>query len=166
MATIHNTDTIKRILDDAKIQTSRDDVPKQLSKVVVPVLVSNPKGEINKVIENEKIATGSLVVGTTSTTKRTYCWGYQYSFVKDGTCDCATDTTSLNLPVEGLGTTSIARLPVLTTTAQQTSITHNFKKPIKLEKGANISEVFPAYTAGLASRGVVIYCEEVDEQNA
>lgn len=139
MAEIHNAETIKRILDDAGIQTSHDEAPKQLASKVVPVLISNP--------DYKATILGSLVETTSDTSnifipangKRSFITGIQMSWMYDA----ANTGTSLNvqgrLPQSpGTPTTLILGIRKLASVAGFRDISVVYNPPIEVLSGAPV----------------------------
>lgn len=71
MATINNSDILKRIIEEAKIQTSVDEVPTQLASKVVPVLISNPQ-QISKIVREQTAVNTTATIYTTPADKDFY----------------------------------------------------------------------------------------------
>lgn len=159
MAQIYNSKTIKRILDDAKIQTSHDNVPQELAGKVVPVLISNPQQIIHKTKTTLKTTTGAVLFLTTHATKKTYLHGFSFGFVKDATCDLGQVSAGFSVVIDG-ATINMSYLPVLDLTAERGQEFAQFKEPILLDKNSNISILSNTYSAGLMTRTALIYYSE------
>lgn len=155
MATINNSDTIKRILNDAKIQTSIDDVPNQLASKVVPVLIANPERIVNVIKNYNKANTGASTMYTTPTDKDFYLTDVWLS----GSADVLYDGTSARITAiaEGAVAVDVLSHKNQTLTIFQ-NVFHNrpFNPPVKLERGSVIAVVLsfaagtPFYTAGFS----------------
>lgn len=156
MAQIHNTETIKRILDDGGIQTSTEDVPTQLASKVVPVLVSNPPIVANVLESAMRNTTGSVTVYTTPTDKDFFLTSAYLGFVCDATCDGT--LYFLKVSPKGQASTSLISIRKATTTADRDFQPFAFPIPLQLEKGTNIT-VTCTFTAGTTSfdGGIVGY---------
>lgn len=136
MAEIHNSDTIKRILDDAKIQTSHDEVPKQLASKVVPVLIANPKREINIFGEGTANNAASAAIYTTPTNKDFYLTSATISLIKDVT---ATSLASwISFTAKGVAR-RILIITGLSLTVQDRMATITFPNPILLDRGTGVA---------------------------
>lgn len=127
---IKNSDTIKRLLEDAGIQTSIEDVPRELARKILPVLISNPERSCN-IIRNK---TTSGTIYTTPTDRDFYltdCFITNMdnagNFIDDITVviDGATQVIC-----SCCGTAGIAN-----------STTLNFTVPVKIDRGTNITSV-------------------------
>jgi len=137
MATINNSQAIQRILDDAGIQTAIDEVPKQLARSVVPVLISNPKPSTYKVIKNAYNTTQSAtVLYTTPSDKDFYLTGIWFSNNSDVACD--NTSMIINVVPENGVSTSILQIYKPSVTVYVESFPYSFSKPIKLERGSTI----------------------------
>lgn len=153
MAQIHNTETIKRILDEAGIQTSMDDVPTQLASKVVPVLIANPPifSTIGKDISEG--STGSTTIYTTPSDKDFYLTSMGLAYTKDAVCD--------NVLVNGRVTNSdgttvqLILLPSQTTTAGNDHEILPLLYPLKLARSSNIS-MAGNFTAGTMNKRMFI----------
>lgn len=137
MSQINNTEVIKRILDDAHIQTSVDEIPKELGKTIVPVLISNPERVCNIVRGVHQANTGSQTIYTTPTDKDFYL--------------VAANLNTSNLPVGAYGTASmdvvidgdtqeLLRITtnVGTNEARDVTSNNNYPVPIKIDRGTAI----------------------------
>ena len=156
MATNNNSDLTKEIILAGRIQSS-DSIPNQISNQIVPVIEVNPKILKNDLIlcASVKSTTGAQTALTTSATKDTYMTGFTWSIVKDATCDVATGSLSFTVIDENNVTITPARIACLTLTAQNQTITYQFKNPVKLARSSIISIVNDAFTVTITSFSTV-----------
>ena len=154
MARINNTNTIKRILDDAKIQTSVDDVPQELGKTVVPVLISNPKGLITA--SKSLTRTATQTIGTIFTTRDdvdTYIHGALLSLQRDAV-STATDVT-ISCIVDG-ATVTLAMIELEPLTADSKHLAVSFPVPIKVDRGTAVRGGPDASAAVMTTTSIVL----------
>jgi len=157
MSRINNTETIKRILDDAGIQTAIDKVPQELTEKVLPVLISNPIYQVKSKRNSANDQTSALI-HSTSSTKRTFLIGASISCSKDVVSDSIKSTVSCTLK----GAQSSSILTILyepTTAASNLSQNITFPIPVELEKGTNINVTNSTATASIDTEGFVYYYE-------
>lgn len=147
MAKINKIETIKRIMDDAGIQTSTDDVPKELASKIVPVLISNPDlKKYESVIESAgRNTTGSSVIYTTPIDKDFYLTDVYLQNQSDSTAD--NTIISLSVTQKGKANKFIIYMRKLTTTAFDHMISRKLDPPIRLERGSTITSA-STFTAG------------------
>src|SRR4030042_163745 len=138
MAIINNTETIKRILDDAGIQTAIDDVPTQLARSVVPVLVSNPRRQII-IKSNTASDSTSAIIHTTRANKDTYLTSVILSISKD--VNSTSSYSAITIVPFGVANISIISSLYEPLTAGSKDINIDFNIPIKLTRGSNIEVV-------------------------
>lgn len=139
MAQIYNSDLTKELLDGAKIQINRENIPNQLAEKVVPVMEVNPKAfrKINII----KTITGAGTVYTTPTDQDFFLCAC------DITCsnNVASKASSATLTITPKGDAAVVACAVqyhttaiLDTNNQQ--IFNNFNNtPILLERGSAIT---------------------------
>lgn len=154
MATINNSETIKRILNDASIQTAVDDVPNELGKTVVPVLISNPAKEENLVWANNisSSSIAGMVIYTTPNNKDFYLTYLNLSNQSDATADNTEIIVRANM---GGVLRDLINMSKLTTTAFTDNIISNFTIPIKIDRGSNIV-LRNVFTAGTSTSAVCL----------
>lgn len=160
MAKIHNSDTIKRILDDAGIQTSRDSVPQELASKVVPVLISNPKYQLKTAFVLRPDDALETILST-SATKRTFLMAMHLCVSKDASSD-STDCRIAGTP-KGDKEKTLLQLTLEPTTAGQglqTSLV--LPIPLEMKKGTSISMVNNSATASIDISAIIYYYEVED----
>jgi len=148
MVQIHNSETIKRILDDAGVQTSKEDVPRVLASKVVPVLISNPKRYCDVFVRDVRAVTGTGVLYTTPLDKDFYLTNAFLSNLSD----VVADNTSIFLGVvlENGDSAFIIDFVKPTTTVYDNGQAVNFPTPLKLKRGSQIT-FSSTFTAGTSS---------------
>lgn len=135
MATINNSDTIKRILDDAGIQTSIDNVPSELASKVVPVLISNPiRFPLIKNVVISDASSGNVF--TSSTKKRTFITGYQLAVTKDVNATSIMTSIKIQPKFSGSALTLVA-LTYEPLTVGNLNSALMFPYPLELTKGSS-----------------------------
>jgi len=160
MARINNSDTIKRILDDAKIQTAIDNVPQELASKVVPVLIANPLRVVNVTGNGTKLTTGQYTIYTTPSDKDFYLTNASLHNQSDATADNTFIT--LDCTMKGQNSANLLRMGKITLTAFSGSISHNYFNPILLERGTTIS-LNTTFTAGVSQTDATIQGYAVGE---
>jgi hypothetical protein len=137
---IYNSSLTKEIVDVAKIQTSMDSIPSEISEKVVLVADVNPKHAriVNIVKYGETSVSGTTDVYSIPSNKEFYLVGFNMSLIKDAACD------NISLDLRGVingETVRICQIVGLTLTADSKSLSQSFYFPIKFDKGTNISMV-------------------------
>lgn len=142
----------QRILN-TKMDNLSDEVNGPLA--VIPI---EPICRISR--SQQAIVTGSSTIYTTPTDKDFYLCNVQFSFSKDAACDVATGSIGIQTTIDGAAQI-IIRLPVITLTAQNNTLSFNFVKPLKIDRGVTLI-LTGTYTAGVMSRtgNIVGYTEE------
>lgn len=156
MVQIYNSDTIKRILEDAGIQTSHDQVPNKLSDKVVPVLISNPVPLI-KLAFIDTSNDASQTIFTTSSTKDTYITSINLSIARDVTHDG--DNTRIRATPFGNASKILFKLRYNALTAGSENGSIDFEHPIKLTKNTNVGIDNGTATANIDNTGIIYYYE-------
>lgn len=162
MVKIQNSDAIKEIRDAARLSIS-EGFPQDLAKSIVPVMEMNPNllRKTTVVFEGSTTATGALTLGTSSSTKDTYVTGFTFNYIKDATCDTASGNLRLLLTRNGQ-ILQVARMAVLTLTAQSGQMAHQFANPIKIDRGTAVQIGSNTFTAGAMVRAANVYGYEVE----
>lgn len=164
MATLQNTNAIKELRTSTGLNLVTG-YPTQIANTIQPVVNINPNNY--RLIETTKssavTATGANTIFTTSATRDTYLVGYVFACTKNALCDVASGTIILSAFVSGGNSISISRLPVLTLTAQDTTITHTFNNPIKIDRNTPV-QMSGTYAAGSMVRMAVLYVYELEPQ--
>lgn len=135
MVRVNNSDTIKRILNDAGIQTSIDDVPQELGSKIVPVLISNPE-RVGKTGNAGGIG-ASAVAHTASLIKDTYVTSAHISYSKLNTNTGTVIDFRYTSP-EGT-TEALLKMSLTTSIADTRDFSVSFPIPIKIKRGSTIT---------------------------
>jgi hypothetical protein len=135
MATINNSDLMKEIVEDAKIQINTDKVPSQLAEKVVPVMEVNPKffRKINVIAR----ATSSSTIYTAPTNKDFFLTAYNMSGVSTATGEIRLTVTPKNQAAIIIGTIELGNTVAVDISSD--NITQNFDRPILIERGSAIT---------------------------
>lgn len=161
MAIIHNSEVITGIQRAAKIQSGSDSIPRVLASQVIPSI------EVNPILTKEAFikvgydsTSGSITLYTTPTNQDVYVTAAYLSIIKNAACDVATGPCSLSVVING-ATVQLLRLPLITLTAQEQSISISFPHPIKIDRGTSVS-VAGSFTAGvyLRAAGISAFADE------
>jgi len=148
---VNNSEVITEISDGLKLPVSFGKVSNS-SRFIQPTFECNPKvtKNANYIKASSSATSGSTTIHTGVNTGELYILNVNLSICKDATCDIATGQVTVNGTINGVST-SICGIAVLTTTAQNQSISVSFSKPIKIDRNTSIS-ITGTYTAGLMSR--------------
>ncbi len=142
MATINNSEIQKRIISEAKIQTSIDKVPTQLAEKVVPVLISNPKQTPTILKRSASDTSGTSIIYTTPKNHDFYLTYAMLSSMDDS----ASDNVKTRLQINIKGSTNVALIEhrSLSLVADNSNTAIEFTAPILLERNSSIlvSNVF------------------------
>lgn len=163
---INNSDTVNELIFAGNLKPATELVPKGLSTSVVPVININPKDYRNVTVIKTTSSTtsaASVIIYTTPTDKDFYLVGITNSFTKDATCDMANSTGYVNVLYDGVNSI-FCRLSCLTLTAQDSNMNIDFNRPIKVDRGTNITLNYPTYTAGSAVKCASIYGYTVEQR--
>ena len=148
MAKVQNRKVIERIEDEAYLNPSDEETPKQLASHIQPVLISNEKDIIN-IVKNQAISNSvSGNIYTTPEDKDFYLCGAVLGVVKDGT---STSTeTSLRVMINGK-TVRLIVIPTLTLTAERETVGINFNPAIKIDRNTTITMNNSSSTANISN---------------
>lgn len=146
---IQNPDAAQAIRDQAKL-TLTEGFPQNLLPNVQPVMDMTPRN--HRLVNSFNAATkttssSSDTVFTTPTDRDLYITQVIFGFVKDAACDTASGAATLRVTSGGQAKT-IAALPVLTLTAQDSRVVMNFNPPMKADRNTNCTMVQGTFTAG------------------
>lgn len=153
--------TVSRFIDtniktDLILKEGADILPKQVIPSIQPVYEVNKK-YVGILRNLTRSATASATIYATPSDRDFFLCGFSNSVIKDATCDDATGVTSqIELTIGGV-TRVIGAIPGIVTTASSQTIMIDFNKPIKIDRGTNITLSGGTYTAGLKVRSVVIW---------
>lgn len=155
MATIHNSNLTKELIDVGKLQVSRDKIPNELAEKVVPVINVNPKDyRIANVLRyNTCTNATNATIYTTPADRDTYITNIMLAFIKDAT---ATSTgVWINFVIDG-ATRTILHYPCLTLTAQTGAITLALPSPIKVDRNTAITVNSSTNVGNISASGSII----------
>jgi len=127
------------------LQPASEQIPKP-----IPVVETNPKqvrrpDVFASVSATASAATNNILVSVTG--RNFVLCGYGLSYVKDATCDHATSNVSIRIPSGGSTVRYVARLAVLTLTAQSGNLEVSLNRPIKCDVATLLLET-PTFTVG------------------
>ena len=138
MVQINNSQLSKELIDGAKIQTSFNQIPTQLSDKVVAVMEVNPKLLRRSDLHFTNVATNatSATIYTTPTNADFYMTSANLSMIKDVT------STSLSSFINAFtnGTNkSVIKIASLTLTVQTAENSISIEPALKIDRGTVIS---------------------------
>lgn len=139
-AKIYNSNLTKELIDVAKLQQSKGEIPSELAEKVIPVIDINPKHARVANVVKRTIATNATAqtIYTTPTDKDFYLTSASLAMIKDATATSLFSTIQL-IPDGSTSTIPILLIPGFTLTAQTGQISLSFPAPIKVAKGTNIT---------------------------
>ena len=155
MPTINNSKLIKNIIDTAKLNISRDQVPTELASKIVPVLEVSPGKIINLFETKSQTITGNIYPYTTPNDKTFYLSQISLSMIKDAACDIASGNIIVYVTLIKGNVQQAISIPVLTLTAQSEEQKIKFNPPIQLMKNSSIF-VTGTFTLGNLIRSVKV----------
>lgn len=141
-----NKKIVANLQDNLKLNPTTDAIPRQVLPTIQPVYEAGQR-ITESTLSSNSTASGNLTLATTNTTRDTYITFYSLSFIKDATCDVATGSIMLVATLKGIQTV-IARIPLLTLTAQSEHGVYCLEKPIRVDRGTSIYVTSDAHTAG------------------
>jgi hypothetical protein len=139
MPTIYNNLTLKECNEGANLQQNRENTPTRLAESIVPVMEVNPKmlRRCNLVAAGTATDATGATIYTAPTDKDLYLVAAVLSVIKDVN---ATSTVS-ELYVtteEGGASKDIIRIPGITATVQNQTVSVSFPTPLKIKRGTII----------------------------
>lgn len=154
MATIHNSDTIKELIQGGKVQTSFDKVPTELAEKIVPVMECNPKllRRINLVFQQTATNSTSVTLYTTPTDRDFFVTSAQLGLIKDATSTSV--STTISAVVNGQ-TIALLKIPSITLTAQSEVIANTYAFPIKIDRGSIIAVTNSTAVANVTANATI-----------
>lgn len=154
-----NNQELKIAIKDAISANTLEGLPSELAKQVVPIIDCTPKNNRITIFckGGSKETTGASTLFTTPSGKNTYLTAATLTYSKDATCDMALGYVALGVTIDGVVTYPLL-ISTNTLTAQSGQLCMQFKDPLKLDSGTNVSiTASGAYTAGTMARSAVIY---------
>jgi hypothetical protein len=146
-----NSEVIHEIVDALKLDERVDTIPSPIPVVEVSYKMSRQ----GVCCGNQSGASGTLFLSSGvlgNATQSFYVTQISSSFVKNAACDIASGTLAINLIPDDTGiATNIARIPLLTLTAERGDINLHFRNPLKLQNNSNIT-LSGTFTAGEMQR--------------
>jgi hypothetical protein len=149
-----NSWTSNEIIEATKINYGADgDIPQEISKVIQPVIVCNPK-LVQKIDIIKSVAgssTGTVTVWTVPANQDFFLIGAMMSCTKDVTCDMGTGSMAMSI-----GTDRLLIFSILTLTAQDLETHMVWSRPVFVPRGTAIT-IGGAWTAGACQRCASIH---------
>jgi len=154
-----NKDVLDRIVNELGLQSAFEKLPVDLVATIQPVLIANPKRNVNTIRGTNKATTGTTTLFTTPADRDFFLT----SASLNNQSDVSADNTGISLSVipEGKAADEILRFDKITLTVFQDSIALVFNPPIKLERGSAIS-FGSTFAAGASITGATITGYDVD----
>lgn len=158
---IQNQDATQIIRDSAKL-TLTEGYPQNLLPNVQAVMDMSPRFHrlIDQSSGSGSTAGASLTIHTASSDKDSFIYGATLAFIKDATCDVASGRINLLCVVKGASKTILC-LPLLTLTAQQSSISISLPIPIKIDRGSVVTIGSSTFTVGAMVKSANVQVSEV-----
>jgi len=161
---IYNSELTQGMINNAKIASSVDPIPSELSEKVVPVMEVNPRLLKTTNIVRHAISTssGSSTIYTTEENKDFYLTGAVYSYHVNATADATIG--QIIATIDGVAR-RILGFAKITTTAVVNTVTISFPFPIKIDRNTTIT-INTTFTLGSVTHEGFIYGYTVDNANA
>jgi hypothetical protein len=127
---------------------------------------------LTPVVDCSPNMTRSLSVSTTATGngsttiptgKELYVIGWEFSIIKDATCDAADGVVDLQVISETGETTTLCRIPTLTLTAQNQSVACSMLRPHRINRGSTVQIIGQSFSVGKYRRYGVVYFAEIED---
>jgi len=156
MPRINNSEVTEAIIDATKIQTGSELPPSLLSNQIVPVVEVNPL-----LVKRSLTAAGTCTNSTsqtilaTSALYDTYIIGAELSTISDVTA--TTTYASLAFTNENGAVVDLLRIPRISLTVQNQSISISLKNPIQVRRGTNIAIGHSTNVANIVTSAVIYY---------
>lgn len=160
MATIYNSEHIKKIINELKLAPSREKMPTELADKILPVYNINNPFQI-KSKSNTNSNSTSATIHTTSTTADTYLISCDLSMIKDVTATSLRSALAA-FPFEDNAVSDILVITGLTLVAQNGQVSKSFPIPFKLARGTNITLVNSTNVANVRCAGTIQFFEVPD----
>lgn len=157
---IQNPDVGQMLREEAKLTTAEVASTSITPNVQAVVDVSSKNLPI-KAFPISGTTSGILTAYAGKTGYRLLLTGFLFSYAKDATCDIANGTMNIAATIDGIAV-SIARISVLTLTAQYDSVFVEFNRPLLIDENTNIT-TSSTYTAGTMVRALTLYGREVKQ---
>ena len=159
MPKINNSEIIKNIIDDAKINVQVEKVPTQLAEKVVPVLIVKSAPErAMQIKSNNAFDSTSATIHTCSTTRDTYLCAVHMTISKDASS--TGEYSNIAITPFGQPAVSVILMRYRTLIAGEFQDSFNFStQPIKLEKGSLIQVKNAGATASIDTSGTIFFYE-------
>lgn len=139
------------IVDELRLNPVSDNIPKTVVPSIQPTFEVDRKFSV-PLATNNNTATGSATILTTPANVDTYITGVHLSFIKDATCDVATNSL-VQITAISQGTTyGLLSFPLITLTAQTGSDFAVFNPPLKVDRGTAIALTSATFSAGIMLR--------------
>jgi len=151
MGVVKNGEVVKQFTDLVKGQCNVEIPQIGFSTNAVPTIDINPKYSVFA-YSASVTAAGSSTLFTSSTERDTYITGLTFSIIKDSANDSATGSTGIYTTINGNTAVYIARIAILTLTAQNETISIQFTYPLKIDRGAIVAIALVTIGAGAFTR--------------
>lgn len=163
MAQIHNSDLIKGMAENAKIQQNVDRIPNQLADKVVPTMETNPALLKTANVVRYVDTNIDTTIYTTPSDRDFYLTGISYSLAKDALSTCS--GIRISGTIDGV-TQWVGIISGITLTTDSQTVSQNFSKPIKFDRGVNISIIHLTGTGATLRSSVTLVGYTVDNIKA
>lgn len=153
MATIFQSEVIKRAIDDLKLAPAREKIPSEIADKVL-LTYDLKKKYSDLIFTGTSSASGNVSVMAADNDYETYITAAHFSFAKDVTCDVASGRIGLNIIVNGANK-DLCSLPVITLTAQTGTCVISMPYPLKIDRNTAITTNL-SFAAGVLTRATQV----------
>lgn len=157
MPLINNGEVIRKLIQEAKINTAHDTTPTQLAEKILAVINVNPDRLVQVRTEAASDTASLTAIHTTSATKDTFIIGAALSYHKDVVSD--SETTDIRCTPFGKGETLLIQLNYEPTVAGNDHAEITFPLPIKVARGTIIGIKNQTATASIDNVGTIYFYE-------
>lgn len=126
-----------------------------IHKAIAPVITADPPINYSKSTSGDITGTLSVLTVPNLKDKDFYLLSFEYAYFKDAACDVATGFAAFQVVINGANV-SLMSIPLTTTTAEKNMYVFNLPRPLKLDKGSQIS-VAGSFTAGVYQRRATVH---------
>jgi len=153
MAIAQSTGVIKKIIDALQLSPGAEEIPSQVARSIVPVLVANPDPDQHIVASVSAAATGSNTIFTTPTDQDFFLTSVNVS--NDSDVSATNTAIRVTATPRGGDNVDMIRIVKLTLTVLQANEAISYPEPILLDRGSAI-QLINTFGAGASRTSATI----------